>query len=94
MFLLPKTSLFMIDPPYMSSCNEFYSSKATNVYEYMYNNPIDKWCLSNTSIDVDKNDNIQPIKTSKQRKRIDGAAALLDAYVVLQDKMQDYQNMI
>jgi phage terminase large subunit-like protein len=58
------------------------------------NNPIDKWCLSNTSIDVDKNDNIQPIKTSNQRRRIDGTAALLNAYVVLQDKMQDYQNMI
>lgn len=58
------------------------------------NNPIDKWCLSNTAIDVDKNDNIQPIKTSKARKRIDGTAALLNAYVVLQDKMQDYENMI
>lgn len=58
------------------------------------NNPIDKWCLSNTAIDVDKNDNIQPIKTSKSRRRIDGASALIDAYVVLQDKMQDYKNMI
>lgn len=58
------------------------------------NNPIDKWCLSNTAIDVDKNDNIQPIKTSNQRRRIDGTAALLNAYVVLQDKMQDYINMI
>jgi phage terminase large subunit-like protein len=58
------------------------------------NNPIDKWCLSNTAIDVDKNDNIQPIKTSNQRRRIDGTSALLDAYVVLQDKMQDYKNMI
>jgi phage terminase large subunit-like protein len=58
------------------------------------NNPIDKWCLSNTSIDIDKNDNIQPIKTSNQRKRIDGTASLLDAYVILQDKMQDYKNMI
>lgn len=58
------------------------------------NNPIDKWCLSNTSIDVDKNDNIQPIKTSNQRRRIDGTSALLDAYVVLQDKLQDYKNMI
>lgn len=58
------------------------------------NNSIDKWCLSNTAIDVDKNDNIQPIKTSKARKRIDGTAALLNAYVVLQDKMQDYENMI
>lgn len=58
------------------------------------NNPIDKWCLSNTAIDVDKNDNIQPIKTSNQRRRIDGTASLLNAYVVLQDKMQDYKNMI
>ena len=58
------------------------------------NNPIDKWCLTNTAIDVDKNDNIQPVKTSKSRKRIDGTAALLDAYVILQDKYNDYQGMI
>jgi len=58
------------------------------------NNPIDKWCLSNTAIDIDKNDNIQPVKTSNQRRRIDGTAALLNAYVVLQDKMQDYMNMV
>lgn len=58
------------------------------------NNPIDKWCLANTAIDIDKNDNIQPIKTSNHRRRIDGTAALLDAYVVLQDKIGDYQSMI
>lgn len=58
------------------------------------NNPIDKWCLANTSVDVDKNDNIQPIKTSNRRKRIDGTAALLDAYVILQDKLGDYMSMI
>lgn len=58
------------------------------------NNPIDKWCLSNTAIETDKNLNIQPCKTNNQRRRIDGTAALLDAYVVLQDKMQDYLNMI
>jgi phage terminase large subunit-like protein len=58
------------------------------------NNPIDKWCLSNTSIDIDKNDNIQPIKTSKSRKRIDGMAALLDAYVALERHKTDYLNMI
>ena len=33
------------------------------------NNPIDKWCLSNTAIDVDKNLNIQPCKTRNQRQR-------------------------
>ncbi|WP_042352267.1 terminase large subunit [Bacillus massiliigorillae] len=60
-----------------------------------YNNhPIDKWCLSNTAVEIDKNLNIQPCKTNNQRRRIDGTAALLNAYVVLQDKMNDYQNMI
>ena len=58
------------------------------------NNPIDKWCLANTAIDIDKNDNIQPKKTSSPRKRIDGLAALLDAYTVLQDKLGEYQTMI
>lgn len=58
------------------------------------NNPIDKWCLSNTSIDVDKNLNIQPCKVNNVRRRIDGTAALLNAYVVLQDKRNDYMNMI
>lgn len=58
------------------------------------NNPVDKWCLCNTAVDVDKNDNIQPIKTSKPRRRIDGTAALLDAYVVLQDNMSEYMSLI
>lgn len=58
------------------------------------NNPIDKWYLSNTAIDIDKNLNIQPDKTNNQRRRIDGTAALLDAYVVLQEKKNDYLNMI
>lgn len=58
------------------------------------NNPLDKWCLSNTSVDMDKNGNIQPHKGANQRKRIDGTAALLNAYVVMQDKMADYENMI
>ncbi|KXY76012.1 terminase [Bacillus cereus] len=58
------------------------------------NNPITKWCLSNTAIETDKNLNIQPCKTSNQRRRIDGTAALLNAYVILQDKWNDYHNMI
>ncbi|GAA5417973.1 hypothetical protein Pryu01_03051 [Paraliobacillus ryukyuensis] len=58
------------------------------------NNQITKWCLSNTSVDVDKNDNIQPSKGKQQRRRIDGTAAMLNAYVVFQDKNQDYINVI
>ncbi len=58
------------------------------------NNPILKWCLSNTTVDVDKNDNIQPIKTSNQRRRIDGTVSLLDSYVVLEKHYEDYNNII
>ena len=58
------------------------------------NNPVDKWCLCNTAVDIDRNDNIQPIKTSKPRRRIDGTAALLDAYVVLQNNINEYMSLI
>lgn len=58
------------------------------------NNPVDRWCLCNTAVDIDKNDNIQPIKTSKPRRRIDGTAALLDAYVVLQNNYNEYMSLI
>lgn len=58
------------------------------------NNPILKWCLTNTAVDIDKNDNIQPIKTSNQRRRIDGLASLLDAYVQLERVYEGYMSVI
>ncbi|HGT0264866.1 TPA: terminase large subunit [Clostridioides difficile] len=58
------------------------------------NNPIMKWCLSNMAIDIDKNENIQPCKTNNRRKRIDLAAALLNAYTTLKNHDTEYQNMI
>lgn len=61
----------------------------------VYNdNPIDKWCLFNTAVEIDKNDNIRPVKTSVPTRRIDGTMALLDAYVVYQDNLSDYLSMI
>lgn len=58
------------------------------------NNPILKWNLTNVAVDVDKNDNIQPIKTSNAKKRIDGFASLLDACVVLERYLEDYKSII
>lgn len=58
------------------------------------NNPITKWCLTNVRADVDKNDNIQPAKTSNPRRRIDGFAGMLDAYVVYLDERDNYLNLI
>lgn len=58
------------------------------------NNPILKWNLSNAAIDVDKNDNISLIKTSNPRRRIDGAASLLDAYIALERHYENYIGLI
>ncbi len=58
------------------------------------NNPILKWCLANTSIDVDKNDNIQPCKGRQGTRRIDGTAGLLDAYVTLENHLEEYLTLI
>lgn len=58
------------------------------------NNPILKWCLSNVTVDTDANNNIQPMKGSNPKKRIDGFASLLDAYVVLERRLEEYQGLI
>lgn len=58
------------------------------------NNPILKWCLGNTSVDVDKNDNIQPCKGNVGTRRIDGLASLLDAYVAYENNLEDYLSVI
>lgn len=54
------------------------------------NNPILKWCLCNTAVKRDENDNIRPVKGQKQRARIDGAVSLIIAYCVLFEKLNDY----
>ena len=61
----------------------------------VYNdNPIDKWCLSNTEVKADINGNIQPVKGMDARRRIDGTLSLIDAYIVLKDKLEEYKNII
>lgn len=58
------------------------------------NNPILKWCLANTSIDEDRNGNIQPAKGNLGTRRIDGMAGLLDAYVTLERNLEEYMTLI
>lgn len=58
------------------------------------NNPILKWCLSNTQAKVDLNGNIQPSKLNSKYKRIDGTVALIIAYAVLNRYKIDYDGII
>ena len=57
------------------------------------NNPMTKWCLLNTAIKIDENDNIRPVKGKKQQQRIDGTVSLIDAYVILYRKLNDYLSL-
>jgi len=41
------------------------------------NNPVLKWCLTNTGIQTDRNGNIVPVKNQSPKQRIDGTASLL-----------------
>ncbi|WP_428416091.1 terminase large subunit [Phocicoccus schoeneichii] len=54
------------------------------------NNPLLKWCLTNTSILTDRNGNIVPIKNQTAKRRIDGTASMLDAYVGLFEHYEEF----
>lgn len=58
------------------------------------NNPLLKWCLTNTGVQTDRNGNIVPIKAQSAKYRIDGLASLLDAYVGLCDHYNEYLEAI
>jgi phage terminase large subunit-like protein len=54
------------------------------------NNPILKWCLTNTGIQEDRNGNIVPIKNQAAKQRIDGLASMLDSYVGLYEHFEEF----
>ena len=58
------------------------------------NNPLLLWCITNTGVKTDVNGNIQPIKATSPKYRIDGLASLLDAYVGLIDHYNEYLEAI
>lgn len=54
------------------------------------NNPMTKWCLTNTAVKTDRNGNIVPIKNQAPKMRIDGTASMLDAYVGLVNRYNEF----
>lgn len=59
------------------------------------NNPVDVWCLGNTSIKVDNLGRVMPVKILGQKnKRIDGTAALLICYYAYQKYRSEYMEII
>lgn len=58
------------------------------------NNPIFKWNMSNSAVKIDRNDNWALVKTSNPRRRIDGFASFMDAFIVYEKYYNDYMNII
>ena len=58
------------------------------------NNPLLKWALTNVAVEIDKNENIRPVKGKNQRQRIDPAVALFIAYTTLFNNLEDYISLI
>lgn len=58
------------------------------------NNPITKWCLTNTAIETDRNNNIVPIKNQSPKMKIDGMSSLLNAYVGLMDHYEEFRRAL
>lgn len=57
-------------------------------------NPMNEWCRMNVQVKRDINQNLQPEKRMlNPRNRIDGWAAEIDAYVLLQNLMEDYSQV-
>ncbi|WP_338630419.1 terminase large subunit [Clostridium baratii] len=58
-------------------------------------NPIDKWCLENTSIKIDSLGRIMPIKVQDIKLRhIDGAVTMIIAYATLDRFKREYMHYI
>ena len=58
------------------------------------NNPIFKWCLSNTAVKTQGTlDSIEPVKIQRKR-RIDGMVSALNAYVIYVKYKNDYLNLV
>lgn len=56
-------------------------------------NPVDKWCLGNCSIQVDGLGNIMPVKI-QANKRIDGAVTFIGLYEIYRRYKQEFQQLV
>lgn len=59
------------------------------------NNPIDRWCLSNTAMKIDNLGRIMPMKINDTKnRRIDGSAAKIICYATYMRHRNDYLNLV
>lgn len=59
------------------------------------NNPIDRWCLENTALNINSKQEIMPVKVQGQEdKKIDGAVTMIIAYKVYIDNRNEIMQLV
>ncbi|OIJ12665.1 terminase [Anaerobacillus alkalilacustris] len=59
------------------------------------NNPIDKYCLENTALNINTKQEIMPVKVQgKEEKKIDGAVTMIIAYRVYIDNRTEFLSLV
>lgn len=59
------------------------------------NNPIDKWCLENTALNINSKQEIMPVKVQgKEDKKIDGAVTMIITYKVYIDNRTEFLSLV
>lgn len=81
---------FISVSPIMREMELDFKSKLINYND----NPVLKWCLSNTQVITDTAGNIKFDKRRNKHMRNDGMTSLYDAYKVLLDNYRDFLNTI
>ena len=86
---VPQSHIALSNP--MQMVEQDLKSK-TIIYD---DDPIDKFCLKNTAMDMNKYGQIKPMKDqSKPKNRIDGTAALIDCYFIYQAYKPDFMKYV
>ncbi|MBT2735143.1 terminase large subunit [Bacillus sp. ISL-7] len=59
------------------------------------NNPIDKWCLENTALNLNSKQEIMPVKVQgKEDKKIDGAVTMIIGYKIYIDNRTEFLSLV
>lgn len=82
-------------PDGMSEAMKLLEEDLKSKYVNYNNNPMDRWCYSNTAIKVNNRGQMMPIKVEDNRtKRIDGTVANIIAVAVYLKYRSDYLNLV
>ena len=79
----------------LSSSMRLVEADLRDAYINYNDNPIDRWCLGNTSVRVWDTGHIMPVKIKGQEaRRIDGTASLIGVYEILRRYRSDFLSAI